>query len=171
MRESLISAAAQLEQAIAGLESLINELRPASLDELGTGAAVETLVERMRARSDLEIGCTVDLAYERGDEPTRHTPRLESTVYRIVQEALNNATKHSGASNVTVAISESPETVEVVVEDDGKGFDPETAGTDRFGLHIMRERIELLDGTLQLDSTPGSGTRVHARLPVERVSS
>ena len=171
MRESLLSATAQLEQTITGLESLINELRPASLDELGTEAAIETLVERLRARSDLEIECTVDLAHERGDEPTRHTPRLESTIYRIVQEALNNATKHSGASKVTVGISEGPDAVEVVVEDDGKGFDPETAGADRFGLHSMRERIELLDGSLQIDSAPGSGTRVVARLPVERRGS
>ena len=170
MRESLTGATAQLERTIIGLESLINELRPASLDELGIAAAIETLVERMQARADLAIECSVDLAHERGDEPSRHSPRLESALYRIVQEALNNAAKHSQASKVTVTITEGPDTVDVVVADDGKGFDPETSGADRFGLHGMRERIELLDGSLRIDSAPGSGTRIEASLPLERVA-
>ena len=168
IREAVTKASAQLEETIAGLESLISELRPASLDELGVAAALETLVARVGERTTIEVEADVDLAFERGDEPTRHTPRLEATIYRIAQEALNNAAKHAGGSRVTIAVKERDDLVVLTIEDDGGGFDPATAGDDRFGLHGMRERVELLNGELEIDSAPDRGTRVLARLPVER---
>lgn len=169
LRHALAGGTEQLEHTIAGLESLISELRPASLDQLGPGAAIDALVSRVTGLADVDAVTDIDLAYERGDESTRHTPSLEATLYRLVQEALNNAVKHSGCSRVKIAVTEAGDSVDVAVEDDGCGFDPGAAGEGRFGLHGMRERVELAGGALTIDSAPGGeGTRVRARLPVER---
>jgi two-component system, NarL family, sensor histidine kinase DevS len=156
----------QLEDAIADLRALITDLRPAALDELGVQAAVEGLVERT-TRHGLEIDVSIDLAYEQGRADTRHAPDLETALYRIVQEALTNATKHGNARRAVVEISEQDATVLLMVRDDGDGFDP-GAKTDGFGLLGMRERVELLGGKLRLDSAPGSGTTVHVSVPAQR---
>ena len=87
-RRALAKSNEQVGQIISGLQGLITELRPAALDQLGVEAAVEVLVDRLRSRSDLEIAVDIDLAYEQGREPTRQTPELEATIYRLIQEAL-----------------------------------------------------------------------------------
>ena len=99
-----------LEQAIEhvqlgvdALRGLVTELRPAALDELGTAPALRALIDRTATTAGLEIELNVDLAYEQGRADTRHAPELESTMYRLVQEALTNVVKHAGASRVTVA--------------------------------------------------------------------
>jgi signal transduction histidine kinase len=120
-----------------------------------------------RAPHAIEVDVSIDLAHERGRASTRHTPELETAIYRIVQEALTNATKHGGARRAVVEIVEDDETVHLEIRDDGAGFDP-AAETDGFGLLGMRERVELLDGALLLDSTPGRGTTVRASFPVQR---
>jgi signal transduction histidine kinase len=85
-----------------------------------------------------------------------------------VQEALNNVIKHAGASEVRVTMVENAETLELVVEDNGCGFDVEAA-PQRFGIVGMRERVLLARGRLEIDSAPGEGTRVTARLPLDFV--
>ena len=85
-------------------------------------------------------------------------------MYRIVQEALNNAAKHGGARRAQVEIVEDDSTVRVTVRDDGRGFDP-IAHTEGFGLLGMRERVELLHGTLEVTSSPGQGTTINATFP------
>ena len=85
-------------------------------------------------------------------------------MYRIVQEALNNAAKHGGARRAHVEVVEDDSTVRVTVRDDGRGFDP-IAQTDGFGLLGMRERVELLQGTLEVISSPGQGTTINAAFP------
>jgi signal transduction histidine kinase len=154
----------QLEDAITNLRGLITDLRPAALDELGVQAALEGLAERT-TRHGLEVDVSVDLAYEQGRVGTRHTPEVETAIYRIVQEALTNATKHGNAKRAVVEITEQETTVQLSVRDDGAGFDPE-AETDGFGLMGMRERAQLLGGELLLDSTPGHGTTVKCSIPV-----
>jgi signal transduction histidine kinase len=166
LRDAYRQAIEQLEEGITNLRALITDLRPAALDELGAQAAVEALAERA-SRHGIEVDVSIDLAHERGQESTRHTPELETAMYRIVQEALTNATKHGGARRAVVEIHEDDETVHLEVRDDGAGFDP-AAETDGFGLLGMRERVELLNGTLLLDSTPGRGTTVCASFPVQR---
>jgi signal transduction histidine kinase len=165
--EVVAETVTQLETTIAGLRSIVTDLRPAALDALGTKAALETLVERMRRRSGFEIDLDVDLAFERGDVAERHTEQLESTVYRVVQEALSNAAKHAEATRVQVDIGEQDGAIELRIRDDGKGFDPgdDTGG---FGLLGMRERIALVGGTLAISSTPGAGTALHVVLPLTR---
>jgi signal transduction histidine kinase len=156
----------QVEQDIANLRTLITELRPASLDELGTQAAIEALVERSRGHG-IEIDASVELAYEQGREPSRHTSELELAIYRIVQEALTNASRHGKAKRAAIEIREDADAVHLSVRDDGGGFDRE-AVTEGFGLMGIRERVELLDGELLIDSALGRGTVISARLPAQR---
>jgi signal transduction histidine kinase len=156
--EALAHAVEQLQLSIEGLQNLITDLRPAALDELGVQPAVETLVARTAASSGLDIETRIELA------PTRLTGELESTVYRLVQEALNNAVKHARAERAWVEIVELENVVMISVGDDGGGFDPNRADGG-FGLVGMRERVELVDGQLLVDSAQGKGTVVRAELP------
>ncbi|HUA02565.1 MAG TPA: GAF domain-containing protein [Solirubrobacteraceae bacterium] len=161
--ETVRDAVVQLEQEIRTLRALVTDLRPAALDDLGAQAAIEDLSERARNRG-LEVDLTIDLAYEQGRKPDRHASEVETTMYRIIQEALNNATKHGGARRAQVELVEDDDNVRITVRDDGSGFDP-AAHTDGFGLLGMRERIELLDGTLEVTSSPGQGTMIKATFP------
>ena len=167
LRAASTQAIEQLEEAITNLRALITDLRPAALDELGAQAAVEALAERA-ARHGIEVDVSIELAHERGEASTRHIPELETAIYRIVQEALTNAAKHGGARRAIVEIHEREETVHLEIRDDGAGFDPTAERTGGFGLLGMQERVELLDGTLQIDSAPGDGASVRASFPTQR---
>ena len=164
---ALEQAIEHVEVGIAALRGLITDLRPASLDELGTEPALRALVERVASTSGLRIDLDVDLAYETGRTTARHVPELESTMYRLVQEALTNVVKHARTDHVRVAVVEGDDAVEVTVRDDGAGFDRE-AETEGFGLLGMRERVALVGGTLDIASQRGAGTTLTARLPVRR---
>jgi len=156
-----------LDHGIADLRALITDLRPAALDELGTQAALETLIARVAQQSGLEIDLDVDLAFERGDAASRHVTEIESTTYRLVQEGLTNVVKHAGATRVEVRVIDIDETVEILLRDDGQGFDP-AADAAGFGLIGMRERVALVHGTLDVESEAGSGTTLRARIPLRR---
>jgi signal transduction histidine kinase len=157
------AAVDQLQDEIRNLRALITQLRPAALDELGVKAAIDGLVDRIDPdRATLEVN--VDLDYEEGRHPTRPEPELEATIYRLVQEALNNAVAHAGAQTVRIEVVEHEGTVTVVVADDGSGFDP-AERSEGFGLLGMRERVELAAGTFELTSEPGEGSTVLATLP------
>jgi len=171
MERSLGNSSMQLEQSIASLESMIQELRPATLDALGVAAAVETLLERIASRSGMVIGSHIDLGDEQGGAAARLPPQLEATVYRVVQEATNNSAKHSGARRISVSITEAKGQITVFVEDDGKGFVPTDGPGERFGLHGMRERVDLVGGEMEIDSAPGKGTRVEVHLPLPATSA
>jgi signal transduction histidine kinase len=166
-RSALARSNEQVGQIIAGLQGLITELRPAALDQLGVGPAVEVLVDRVRSRSDLDVALDIDLAYDRGNETTRLSPELEATIYRLVQEALTNVVKHAGATRARVRVEEAGAAVTVTVEDDGRGFDA-AASNQGFGLLGMRERVALSGGELRVESSPQGGARVTATLPVQR---
>ena len=165
-RAALDDATAQLDTEISNLRGIISDVRPAALDELGPGAALEALADRVRSRG-MDVELTVDLDWEAGRATTRHDDELETAVYRITQEALTNALKHSAAPGVTVTIVEADGRVTVTVEDTGRGFEP-SGREDGYGLLGMRERVELLGGTLAVESAPGDGTKVMARLPARR---
>ncbi|MGO9489252.1 MAG: GAF domain-containing protein [Solirubrobacteraceae bacterium] len=166
LTQAVGEALAQLEEAIANLRTLIADLRPAALDELGVKAAIEALAERA-ARDGVEVDVSVELASADGERHPRLVGELETALYRIVQEALNNACKHGQADRAVVEIHEEPSFVSLLVRDDGRGFDPQQS-TGGFGLVGMRERVALLDGQLELRSAPGQGTTISARIPVQR---
>ena len=161
------SAVAGLAREVESLRALITELRPATLDQLGLGAAVAALVDRI-AHDGLDIAVDVDLAWEAGRAPARHRPEFEAGVYRLVQEALTNVVKHAGATHATVAIREDDGRVEISVTDDGHGFTPSDTRAGGFGLLGMSERVELLDGDMSIESSPGHGTTMTAAIPVRR---
>ena len=170
MREALDQAAGQLEKVISGLEGLITELRPAAFDELGVSAAVEALVDRIRETHELDVTADVDLASEDERASTRLSTELESTIYRAIQEALNNVLKHADASHARVSVVEDESSVTVTVQDDGGGLQP-ASGRKGFGLVGMRERVELAGGELEIGPAPDGGTRIRASLPITRAES
>jgi signal transduction histidine kinase len=161
-------AVEQIEHEIANLREIIAELRPAALDELGLRAAIETLLDRHRERSALRIDAELTLPGPSAG-PERLDRDLETTVYRMVQEALTNVVKHAHAGNVRVAISEAAGELLLEIQDDGVGFDAR-ASSAGFGLAGMRERAGLAGGTLSVESGE-QGALVRARLPVRRDSA
>ena len=168
LRAAVEAAVENLAEEITSLRTLIVELRPAALDEYGAGAAIESLAERTATRQGIDVDVHLDLAWERGEQPTRHTPELESTLYRLVQESLTNAVRHAGASRVEIDVTERDGSLDVTVTDDGRGFDAESRSTG-FGLIGMRERVKLAAGELEIETGRG-GTTVRARLPVRRLA-
>jgi signal transduction histidine kinase len=166
LQEAVIAAVQRLESDIAGLRALITELRPPALDALGVKAAIQALTERV-TQNGLSVDVHIDLAHEEGRADARHTPELEITMYRIVQESLTNAVKHGHATRGIVEVVEGHTMIELSIRDDGAGFDS-TSRTEGFGVLGMRERAELIGGTLNVESAPGRGTTVRATLPVQR---
>ncbi len=166
LEQAVSQAIDRLEDGIANLRALVTDLRPAALDQLGLAAALEALCERA-GRNGLEVDSSIELAYEQGLAATRHTPELETALYRIIQEALTNASKHGHAARAVIEIEENATTVKLRVRDDGDGFDPghSTAG---FGLLGIRERVQLLHGSVRITSSPGDGAIVEASFPAQR---
>jgi signal transduction histidine kinase len=161
-QEAMLEAVAQIEHEIANLRAIITELRPAALDELGLRTAIEALLDRHREQNGFQIDAELALPGPIAGEE-RLDEELESTVYRLVQEALTNVAKHARADVVRVAVGESEGELLVEVQDDGAGFDPDAA-SQGFGLAGMRERVSLAGGTLSISSGE-HGTLVRARLP------
>jgi signal transduction histidine kinase len=161
-------ASEQLATEIQNLRSLISELRPAALDDLGLAPAVRALVDRTQQQG-LDVRLSLDLLYENTRAPDRLAQEVETAIYRITQEALTNARKHGAASRVNVDLWEDGSHVHLTVQDDGQGFDPE-AKTHGFGLTGIRERVELLRGELELSSIAGKGTTLTVAVPSSRAS-
>jgi signal transduction histidine kinase len=164
--QAVAQAVELIEESIANLRALITDLRPAALDELGIQAAIEALTER-NARHDLEVDVSIELDHERGSEAQRMSGELESALYRLTQEALTNASRHGKASRAVVEIREHSGEVRLLVRDNGSGFDPK-AKSEGFGLLGMHERVALLGGELEVESSLDGGTTIRAQLPVQR---
>ena len=163
-RAAMIESAAEetmvrLERQINELNRLINDLRPAALERLGLAGALKALAEENAARGHIEVETAIEL----GADPNGDEERL---VYRLVQEALNNVVKHASASRVELNVRQIESEIQIALRDDGEGFDPATSSGGR-GLTGMRERIELLGGEIEVESGPGEGTRISARVPLQ----
>jgi signal transduction histidine kinase len=164
--EAIRQAVQDIELEIDNLRGIINDLRPSLLDDVGLLPAIESLLER-RSRDGLKIAKNLALPDpQRGG--TGLDQQLETTVYRLVQEALTNVVKHARASAVDVSIELIDEHVIVEVHDDGAGFDTASRSTG-FGIAGMRERVYLVGGTLEIESN-AKGTRLRARLPQTRAA-
>ena len=163
LRPAVEDTIAELAEEIAELRSLIAELSPVALEELGLEAALESLAYHHRVESGLEV--TVDLSrWHGGDEPVRLAPELESTLYRVAQEAIANVLAHAEATRVDLSLRRSAAEVEMSVTDDGHGIDPR-ARTSGLGLLVLTERLSLVDGELTVQSSP-DGTTITARAPI-----
>lgn len=163
LEDALGGALDELGAQIDALGWVITQLRPPQLDELGVEASLEALFEHV----DL-TGLVVDTSIALAGEPeTRLESAIEVTVFRVVQEALDNALRHGGARRAAVRLEENADELVVTVSDDGSGFDP-AAQSDGFGFIDMRERLALVGGVLEVRSAPGDGTTVTARIPARR---
>jgi signal transduction histidine kinase len=161
-----------LGQEIDGLRHLITELRPAVLDDLGLVPALEALARRAQAIDGLEVRTEIALDPER----ERLDAELESTIYRVVQEALTNVSRHAQATRAVVGVRMLGEgsSVRVAVTDDGRGLPANGAGLGPrgdgleggFGMSGMRERAELVGGELELGPAAGGGTTVRLTVPL-----
>ena len=155
-------------QVLKEVHDLALELRPSVLDDLGLLAALRHLHKEYQDRFRLPVDFQV-LGLEDGRLPSE----VETTLYRIVQEALTNVARHAQAESVSVLLERREHSVMLIVEDDGQGFDavdvthPVSHSRDRLGLYGMRERALLLGGELTIESTPGTGTAVFVEIPVE----
>jgi signal transduction histidine kinase len=158
------AAAAELRSLVVAtlqdVRRLAVELRPKALDDFGLVAALERLVHTF---SDA-TGIAAQLEPALGEE--RLPAEVETTLYRIVQEALTNVVKHAGARNVSILLVRRHGAATAVVEDDGDGFDPGEVREGGLGLVGMRERVALLDGRLDLESSPESGTTLVVEIPL-----
>lgn len=157
---------------IEGLRHLITELRPAALDDLGLAAALEALARRAQAIEGLDVKTEIDLG-QGPDEGRRLDPELESTIYRIVQEALTNVSRHAQAESAVVSVSERDGVLRASITDDGQGLPeadrlgPRGDGLEGgFGMSGMRERAELIGGELELGRAPVQGTVVRLTVPL-----
>src|SRR5919109_293254 len=135
------------------------ELRPKALDDFGLVPALERLVDSFREQT----GMTVDVEARLG--PERLPPEVETALYRITQEALTNVVKHARARRVSIVLTRRNGAVTAVIEDDGRGFE-ETRDGEGLGLLGMRERLELINGKLTVESSHGAGTSIVAEVPV-----
>lgn len=156
----------EIADAADAVRRIARGLRPPALDEMGLEAALESLVRSLRQTSAPEIELSAE-----GTGARRLDPDGELALYRIVQEALANAVRHSGASRVNVSLRASDAIVRAEIEDDGNGFTLVHGDGDSergMGLVGMRERARNAGGSLKIDSTPGTGTRVTVELPIRR---
>lgn len=161
-RDAAIESLRELATAaLADVRQLALELRPKALDDFGLAAALEHLTARVATQS----GLVVDLE---GVPEGRLDREVETAVYRMVQEALTNVVKHAEARHVSVVLAVRADALSVLIEDDGRGFDPACAPDDRLGLVGMRERLALLGASLHVDSRPGGGTTLRATIPLRR---
>jgi signal transduction histidine kinase len=181
LRQAVDTVLEGLGTEIDQLRHLITELRPAALDDLGLAAALEALARRAQAIDGLDVVTQIDLVPEESaganggghSDGRRLDPELESTIYRVVQEALTNVSRHAEATSAVVSISERDGVVRVSVTDDGKG-PPETSrlgprgdGLEGgFGMSGMRERAELVGGELEMVAAPERGTTVRLTVPL-----
>lgn len=152
---------ASLGEAMADLRRLAQELRPVVFDEVGLTGALQKIARDYSAKFNLQIHLAI-----RG-VTGRLPPKVELTIYRMVQEALNNVIKHARASEVSILLEPLGTGLRLIVEDNGRGFIPATNGVKRgLGLFSMQERASLLGGKVTVESTPGRGTTIYADLPV-----
>lgn len=139
---------------------LISGLRPPILDDSGVVAAIEYLASDVQDRGGPQIEFVPEVHFQRLAAP------LESALFRIVQETLNNACRHSGSQKVRIELHETDHHVRLVVQDWGVGFDPAQIDPSRFGLRSIRERARLLGGKAEIHSALGEGTRIVVELPL-----
>ena len=164
-RQRLVEAKDLTVRTLDELHRLIYDLRPSVLDDLGLLSAIRWYAER-----HLEpLG--VSVRWEFSGQERRLQPEVETALFRVVQEAITNIAKHASAETVLVECELDGRELVIDIEDDGRGFDPAAVATSPdtqrgLGLMGMRERMELVGGTVKVDSAPGRGTYVSVRVPV-----
>jgi signal transduction histidine kinase len=158
------AALSELREAVVGalqdVRRLAVELRPRALDDFGLVAALERLTGGIAEQGEIEV------EFESRLPDTRLPEEIETVLYRVIQEALNNVLKHADAKQVSVVLARKDGAVTAFVEDDGRGFVPDKSDDSGVGLVGMRERVALVDGRLTVESSEGEGTTVVVEVPL-----
>jgi PAS domain S-box-containing protein len=168
-REKLGTLSVLVDETLQNVRALSHELRPPLLDEMGWEPALAGLCDSLSQRTGLPV------TFRHSGSKRRLVPDVELAAYRVVQEALTNIVRHANASQAVVSSALSEGSLEITIEDDGQGFNPddlfgsETPGVG-LGLLGMQERVDAVGGKLTLHSKPGQGTRVNVQLPNEEVT-
>jgi signal transduction histidine kinase len=151
------------DNVLENLHRLAMDLRPASLDYLGLVAALRQHIQSFnRQHGHLTTAQFEAIAFDQERLPSL----VETTLYRIAQEALTNVARHAQATQVDVLLKRRGERLVMIIEDNGVGFDVETmVQKQRLGLVGMRERAEMMDGSLAIESVPGAGTTIYVEVP------
>lgn len=162
VRAQLDNMKSVAERTFQEVRNIALLLRPSMLDDLGLVAALEWQGREVSRRSDIEVEVQSDIVSD-------HLPdEYRICIYRLVQEALHNAVRHSGAKNANVMVRQSEKSIRVEVTDDGRGFDPRH--TRGMGILGMEERVKRLGGTLAIESSPGHGASAVAELPLPQAA-
>jgi signal transduction histidine kinase len=165
VRQRVEDARALAHRTLSGVHELILDLRPSVLDDLGLVPAIRWLATRHLTPLGVSVRCELE-------EMDRRIPvEMETALFRVVQEVLTNVARHARAESVLIQLSVEANTLEIEIEDDGEGFVPEHVVTPQpggrgLGLMGLRERVELLGGSVRIDSAPGRGARVLVRVPL-----
>ena len=165
MRRELAEVKSVAEQALQAVSNLSRNLRPAMIDQMGLAAAIEKHAAAFRDRVKLELHVHIEA-------PSAETldGAAATNLFRIVQEALNNIEKHARATEARISLLEEDKLLRLAIADNGRSFKPDHAATAQkngsLGLVSMRERAEMLGGTLEIHAEPGNGTTVRAAVPV-----
>jgi two-component system NarL family sensor kinase len=153
-----------VQQALALTRANLEEARRSVLDLRAAPLEGRTLAAALAALAG-QGETPVNFLVTGGNRPL--SLRVESGLYRIAQEALTNINRHAQASQAFLHLLTTPTEVRLIVEDNGRGFDPEQAPQNRYGLRGLNERVKLLGGALRLESSPGAGTRLEVRIPLQ----
>ena len=160
-RERLDDLRSLTAQTIEGLRRLAMDLRPAALDSLGIVAALQWYTRQCAERAGL------DIKFVGPDKFERLPMETELILYRVAQEGITNAIRHGKAQNIEIYLEKKPNTIQLTIKDNGKGFNP-VATNHGLGLVGIRERVELLDGIFNVKTTPGSGTQLLIEIPTRK---
>jgi len=162
LRQHLDKSQQSLMTAINEVRHISHQLRPSALDDIGLEAALTTLLQDFKSHSGIEI----DIHFETQDQ--RLKSEVATTLYRVVQESLNNVEKHSSARKVSVILQQLGSLLQLMVRDDGVGFNPNDVLARRgIGLRNMRERVEFIGGEFDIISEPGFGTEMTVLLNLD----
>jgi two-component system sensor histidine kinase DegS len=162
-RQGLRALLEELREGLIDLRGIVAELQPPLLDELGLAASLSQYVENFAEQSGLNV------RLEGWDALAERLPQtMETAIFRIIQEALDNVREHAHAQHVRVHLMRAVDHLGVTISDDGQGFDNSRGGVPgrRLGLVAMRDRAELMNATLQIFTEPGKGVRVVLTVPL-----
>ncbi len=159
--QEIEAARQQISDLVSDIQALSHRLHPSRLEVLGLEAAAAALCEEVSHRHDVQIDFHIE------NIPTGLPPDIALCLYRVLQEALQNAVKHSGSPRAHVSITGAINNISLTVEDSGVGFDPhDSMRGNGLGLTSMKERLKLVGGLLSIHSERGRGTMIHALVPL-----
>jgi signal transduction histidine kinase/sugar lactone lactonase YvrE len=151
-----------VKDAIKEVREIASNLHPHHLEKLGLRAAVEAMIEQVSRSAPVKFNAVI------ADVDNKLSMQAKINLYRVLQEAIANIVRHSGAAKASITIREADNAVQAIIEDNGKGFvqGSSQGGRQGFGLKSMTERMNLVGGTIAFDSTPGKGTKIQIAIPI-----